>query len=94
MILKPQIEHEIIEFFLLSLKWAAIMVLAVVISKSHENWGAWEISGEHFLDFHMGVFEQLVLLLDVLARVLSNFVGYEVTVEENVIYAIGILEME
>lgn len=85
MILKPELENEIVEFFLLLLERGAVMILAVIVAEGDEGWGVWKVLSEEFLNFDVSLFQEFVCFGVVLARFLGNLVAYEISINENVI---------
>ena len=60
MILEPKSEHEVIELSLFFPKWSAIMIFAIIITKSEKHWSGRKMLGKERLDDGMSFFEHLI----------------------------------
>jgi len=54
MVLEPELEYERIEFVSLIFWWSIIMILAIIVSESHEDRGIWKVLCEQFLNNSVG----------------------------------------
>jgi hypothetical protein len=60
MLLKPEVEHELVKFILLLLKWSTVVPFTVVIAESQKYRYIWERTCNSSLKLRMGIFEERV----------------------------------
>jgi hypothetical protein len=78
-VFEPQIEDKIVEFSFLLMKWSAVVVFTVIISKSEKYRDFREKLRENLLDILMGFPQNGIKICIIRAWVLSNTMPYQVS---------------
>lgn len=86
MIFKPKVVHKSIILLFLSLMGGIVMVLAIIITKSYENWGIWKIFIKKTSYSSMSILKFLITYWIILTYILSNTMPDHISSKKNSIY--------